>query len=160
MVRALDRLVELILGAAKWLALPVVAALFLQWPLRDILGRYSREANDIGQWIFALYIAAAITAATRAKAHLAADTLSRYYPPQWRKRLSRLGIVLGLLPWAIFVLVTSRNIVLSSLLSLEQFPDTYNPGYYLIKVALWLLALLVLIEGVIDLTRPGAARRP
>ena len=159
MVRALDRLVELILATAKWLALPVVAALFLQWPLRDILGRYSREANDIGQWIFALYIAAAITAATRAKTHLAADTLSRYYPSQWRERLSRLGIVLGLLPWAIFVLFTSRYIVLSSVLELEQFPDTYNPGYYIIKVALWLLALLVLIEGVIELARPIAAKR-
>jgi len=131
----------------------------LQWPLRDVLGRYSREANDIGQWIFALYIAAAITAATRAKTHLAADTLSRYYPSQWRERLSRLGIVLGLLPWAIFVLFTSRYIVLSSVLELEQFPDTYNPGYYIIKVALWLLALLVLIEGVIELARPIAAKR-
>jgi TRAP-type mannitol/chloroaromatic compound transport system permease small subunit len=159
MVRALDRLVELILATAKWLALPVVTALFLQWPLRDVLGRYSREANDIGQWIFALYIAAAITAATRAKTHLAADTLSRYYPSQWRERLSRLGIVLGLLPWAIFVLFTSRYIVLSSVLELEQFPDTYNPGYYIIKVALWLLALLVLIEGVIELARPIAAKR-
>ena len=158
MVRVLDRLIELILAAAKWLALPVVAALFLQWPLRDILGRYSREANDLGQWIFALYIAAAITAATRAKTHLAADTLSRYYPPQWRERLSRLAIVLGLLPWAVFVLFTSRYIVLSSVLELEQFPDTYNPGYYIIKIALWLLALLVLIEGVIDLARPGAAK--
>ena len=131
----------------------------MQWPLRDVLGRYSREANDIGQWIFALYIAAAITAATRAKTHLAADTLSRYYPSQWRERLSRLGIVLGLLPWAIFVLFTSRYIVLSSVLELEQFPDTYNPGYYIIKVALWLLALLVLIEGVIELARPIAAKR-
>jgi len=65
-----------------------------------------------------------------------------------------MGILVGLLPWAIFVLFTSRNIVLSSVLSLEQFPDTYHPGYYLIKVALWLLALLVLIQGLIDLFRP------
>jgi TRAP-type mannitol/chloroaromatic compound transport system permease small subunit len=154
-LQALERLVELILAAAKWLALPIVAALFLQWPLRELVGAYSRQANDLGQWIFALYIAAAVTAATRTKTHLAADTLARYYPSRWRERLARLGILLGLLPWAVFVLVTSRYIVLSSVLSLEQFPDTYNPGYYLIKVALWLLALLVLLEGVIELFRPA-----
>jgi len=153
-IHALDRCIELILAAAKWLALPIVAALFLQWPLRDFVGAYSREVNDLGQWMFALYVAAAITAATRAGTHLASDTLARNYPPRWRARIARMGILVGLLPWAIFVLVTSRNIVLSSVLSLEQFPDTYHPGYYLIKVALWLLALLVLIQGLIDLFRP------
>jgi TRAP-type mannitol/chloroaromatic compound transport system permease small subunit len=155
MIRVLDRCVEWILAAAKWLALPIVAALFLQWPLRDIIGAYSRETNDLAQWMFALYVAAAITAATRSRTHLAADTLARHYSLRWRKRIDRLGILLALLPWAIFVLVTSRNIVLTSVLQLEQFPDTYNPGYYLIKVALWLLALLVLIQGLIDLARPA-----
>jgi TRAP-type mannitol/chloroaromatic compound transport system permease small subunit len=155
MIRALDRGVELVLAVAKWLALPIVVALFLQWPLRDVVGAYSRELNDLAQWIFALYVAVAITAATRSRAHLAADTLARHYSSRWRDRLARFGIVFGLLPWAIFVLVTSRNIVLSSVLSLEQFPDTYHPGYYLIKVALWLLALLVLIQGLIDLSRPA-----
>jgi TRAP-type mannitol/chloroaromatic compound transport system permease small subunit len=154
MIRALDRCVEFILAAAKWLALPIVAALFLQWPLRDVVGAYSREVNDLAQWIFALYVAVAITAATRARTHLAADTLAQHYPQRRRDLLARLGILLGLLPWAVFVLASSRNIVLSSVLSLEQFPDTYHPGYYLIKVALWLLALLVLIQGLIDLNRP------
>jgi TRAP-type mannitol/chloroaromatic compound transport system permease small subunit len=155
MICVLDRCVEWILAAAKWLALPIVAALFLQWPLRDIVGAYSRETNDLGQWIFALYVAVAITAATRSRTHLAADVLARRYPAQWRERLSRLGILLGLAPWAIFVLATSRNIVVSSVLQLEQFPETYNPGYYLIKIALWLLALLVLLQGLIDLVRPA-----
>jgi len=154
MIRALDRCLELILAAAKWLALPILGALFLQWPLRDVVGAYSREVNDLAQWIFAIYVAAAITAATRARTHLAADALARRYPQRWRERLARLGILIGLLPWAIFVLVTSRSIVLASVQSLEQFPDTYHPGYYLIKVSLWLLALLVLIQGLIDLNRP------
>jgi len=155
MIRALDACVDFILAAARWLALPIVVALFLQWPLRDLVGAYSREANDLGQWIFALYVAVAVTAATRSGTHLSADALARRYPAQWRDRLARLGILLGLLPWAIFVLVTSRNIVLSSVLQLERFPDTYHPGYYLIKIALWLLALLVLFQGLIDLVRPA-----
>jgi len=160
MISALDRLVAFILAAAKWLALPIVLALFLQWPLRDIVGQYSRETNDLGQWIFALYVSVAVTAATRAKTHLAADTIARHYSPRWRAWLARIGILFGLIPWAVFVLVTSRNIVLSSVRLLEQFPDTYHPGYYLIKVALWLLALLVLLEGMIELFLPPAAKHP
>jgi TRAP-type mannitol/chloroaromatic compound transport system permease small subunit len=159
MISALDRLVAFILAAAKWLALPIVLALFLQWPLRDLLGVYSRETNDIGQWVFALYVSVAVTAATRAKTHLATDTIARRYSQRWRTFLAKAGILLGVIPWAVFVLVTSRYIVLASVLALEQFPDTYHPGYYLIKVALFLLALLMLIEGVIELFRPPAVTR-
>jgi hypothetical protein len=37
-MRFLDQLVGSVLAAAKWLALPIVALLFLQWPLRSIIG--------------------------------------------------------------------------------------------------------------------------
>jgi multisubunit Na+/H+ antiporter MnhG subunit len=52
------------------------------------------------------------------------------------------------------VLVTSRAIVWNSVIGLERFPDTFNPGYFIVKLALWLLALLMLIEGMIGLFRP------
>jgi TRAP-type mannitol/chloroaromatic compound transport system permease small subunit len=127
---------------------------------RDIVGAYSRETNDLGQWLFALYIAASITAATRARTHLAADTISRHYSERWRERLARLGILLGLIPWSIIVLVMSWKLVLSSVLGLERFPDTSNPGYFIVKIAVWLLALLVLIQGIIDLVRSLQAEHP
>jgi TRAP-type mannitol/chloroaromatic compound transport system permease small subunit len=157
-VRSLERFVEIVLAAAKWLALPVVTLLFLQWPLRSIVGLYSREANDLGQWLFALYVAASITAATRARAHLAADTMARHYSHATREWLARAGAVFGLIPWSVIVLVTSWSLVRDSTLLLEHFPDTGNPGYFIIKIALLLMALLVLIEGLLELMPP--ARRP
>jgi len=160
MLRFLEQFVETVLAAAKWLALPVVALLFLQWPLRTIVGLYSREANDLGQWLFALYVAASITAATRAKAHLAADTVARNYSAAVRQWLARAGALFGLMPWSIIVLVTSWTIVRNSALLLERFPDTGNPGYFIIKLALLLLAALIVIEGVIGLFRPLSASRP
>jgi TRAP-type mannitol/chloroaromatic compound transport system permease small subunit len=160
MLRFLEHFVEHVLAAAKWLAIPVVTLLFLQWPLRTIVGLYSREANDLGQWLFALYVAASITAATRAKAHLAADTVSRNYSDATRQWLARAGALFGLIPWSIIVLVTSWNIVKNSVLLLERFPDTNNPGYFIIKLALWAMALLILIEGVLGLFRPVQTRQP
>ncbi len=153
-LRLLDQIVGCVLAAAKWLVLPIVTLLFLQWPLRTIVGAYSREANDLGQWLFALYVAAGIAAATRARTHLAADTISRNYSDNTRQWLARAGALFGLIPWSIIVLMTSWNIVRDSTLLQEHFSDTGNPGYFIIKLALLLLALLVLIEGVIELVRP------
>lgn len=158
MLGSLERFVEIVLAAAKWLALPIVTLLFLQWPLRSIVGLYSREANDLGQWLFALYVAAGITAATRAKTHLAADTISRNYSDATRQWLARAGVLFGLIPWSLIVLATSWSVVRNSTLLLERFPDTGNPGYFIIKLALLALALLVSIEGAIEVFRP--VRRP
>ena len=157
-LRFFETFIEFVLAAAKWLALPIVVLLFLQWPLRSIIGLYSREANDFGQWLFALYVAASVTAATRAKAHLAADTMARKYAAATRRWLARAGTLFGLIPWSIIVLVTSWSIVRDSARLLERFPDTGNPGYFIIKLALLLMALLVLIEGLLELMPP--VRRP
>jgi len=52
--------------------LPVVLLLFLQWPLRDLVRAWSRDANDLAQWLFALYVAMAFTAAMRRPTDLTA----------------------------------------------------------------------------------------
>src|SRR5947208_384309 len=121
-VRGLDRLIGLVLSASRWLVVPVVALLFLQWPLRDLLRAYSREANDLGQWIFALYVAACFTAATRAGTHLAADAIARGYSQRTRTWLKRVGVLVGLIPWALFVMIAGSATVISSLKVLEAYP--------------------------------------
>src|ERR1700752_2564606 len=117
----LDRFIAMTLRSLQWLILPVVLLLFLQWPLRDLVRSYSREANDLGQWIFALYVAASVTAATRARTHLAADVVARRSGPPLRAALVQCGAALGLVPWALLVLIASKNLVLSSLAALEGF---------------------------------------
>jgi TRAP-type mannitol/chloroaromatic compound transport system permease small subunit len=158
LVRALDRALGALLELAKWLVVPVVVLLFLQWPLRDIVQAYSREANDLGQWLFALFMAAAVTAATRERIHLAADTFAQRYSLRWRNRITRAAALLGLAPWALFVLYASRQSVWMSLRQLESFPDTFNPGYFLVKLALWLLAGFLFLQAVVDTVRPHQER--
>ena len=153
-LRGLDRLIGRVVAVAKWLALPLVVLLFLQWPLRELFRGFSREANDLGQVVFALFVAVSVTAATRAGTHLAVDLLARHYSPATRRRLARLGAALGLLPWAVFILVASRTAVLSSVRGLESFQDSGNPGYFLIKIALWVMAAVILGQALVDLLRP------
>jgi len=156
LLRRIDRVVGTMISVAKWLALPLIVLLFLQWPLRDLFHVYSRQANDLGQIAFALFVAASVTAATRAGTHLAADFLARRYSQRARRRLNRVGNAIGLLPWAAFVLIASKSTVFSSVRDLESFQDSGNGGYFLVKLALWLLALLVICQSLLEIFRPPA----
>ena len=150
----LDRLIGGVIAAAQWLALPLVLLLFLQWPLRDIVRCCSREANDLGQIVFALLVAVSVTAATRAGTHLAADALAQRYSPRTRQRLRRICAAIGLIPWALFIVYAGKSFVLQSVLGLEAFADTANSGYFIIKLALWLMVLLVIAQSLLDVFRP------
>lgn len=129
---AIDRL-------AAWMLPPLALLLCAQWPLRDGVQAGSRLANDLAQCLFALSSAVAVSSASRAGAHLAAHPLL----PRWRARhlvpLSRVVLLLGVLPWSLFALWSSAGQVARSLLQLEAFPDSNNPGYFALKLAVWLL---------------------
>jgi TRAP-type mannitol/chloroaromatic compound transport system permease small subunit len=68
-----------------------------------------------------------------------------------------MGAAAGLLPWALFVLIASKTTVLSSLRDLESFQDSGNSGYFLVKLALWVMAALILGQSLVDIFRPLAA---
>jgi TRAP-type mannitol/chloroaromatic compound transport system permease small subunit len=154
LARLLDGVLSRSLSVLKWLAIPIGLMLFLQWPLRDYVKAYSREANDLGQWLFALYVAAAVTAATRAGTHLAVDTLAKRYSARKRRVLVHICNLVALGPWAVLILVTGTPQILASIGHLERFPDTGNPGYFIIKVSLWLMAAMILIAIALDFLGP------
>jgi TRAP-type mannitol/chloroaromatic compound transport system permease small subunit len=58
-----------------------------------------------------------------------------------------------MLPWALFLTWTAVPAVWQSLMHWERFPETLNPGYFMIKVALLLLALLMAWQALSDLLR-------
>ena len=152
------------LGAAlhitSVLVLPLALLLFLQWPLRELVQAYSREANDLAQILFALYVSLAITAATRSDAHLAADTLARCFPAARRVRFKRLAALFVLVPWSLFLLWVAAPTIWQSVRGLEAFADTYNPGYFVIRTAVGLLAAAVMVQGLLDAFRRDGDRWP
>jgi TRAP-type mannitol/chloroaromatic compound transport system permease small subunit len=95
-----------------------------------------------------------VTAATRAGTHLAVDLLAQHYSLRTRRRLARVGAAAGLLPWALFFLIAGKTAVVSSIQGLESFQDSGNPGYFLIKVALWVMAAAILGQALVDIFRP------
>lgn len=162
MLELVDTTLARLLALLKWAALGVAFLLFAQWPLRDWFHAYSREANDLGQCLFALFVAGSVTAATRARYHIAADSLARAYRPQTRRLLASIGILFGLLPWTVFVAWSGWSTVTRSVAVLERFQDTGNNGYFVIKLALALMIAMMLAQMLIDIFQPAdkPARQP
>ncbi len=128
---AIDRGLDALTTAAMPLAIVVTLLLFLQWPLRDLVQAWSTQANDLAQWLFALYVALSLRHATRHHAHLTArgDIAAASDPtsPQ-RSRWRAAGAALCLLPWAAFLLIAGWPEVRQAVGSGERFPGDRQPG--------------------------------
>ena len=142
---------------ARILVLPLALLLFLQWPLREWLHAWSREANDLAQIFFALYVGVAVSETMRRRAHLAADAFAHRFSERTRDVLARAGALLVLLPWCCFVLYSAAPLVWNSVRQAEAFGETLNPGYFLIKLAVALLVMLVLLQALLDIAGAGNA---
>ena len=156
--RMLDRIVGAIALGGGLLVLPVGLLLFLQWPLRDVFQAYSREANDLAQCLFALYVSIAITSATRRHVHLATDIVAQRYAQRTRHVLARVGALCVLVPWSLFILYAAWPMTVQSVRQLEAFPESFNPGYFVLKIALLLAASLVLVQALLDVFRGSGPR--
>ena len=154
-MRALDRCVAAAVSGAGWLVLPLALLLFIQWPLRDVVQAGSREANDFGQVLFALYVAVAVTAATRERTHLAADLVAHRYSPRSREWLARIAALLVVAPASAYVLWAAAPLTWQSLMQLERFPETLNAGYFLVRLGAFILAALAFAQALLDASRPA-----
>ena len=152
---ALHKVLRWLISVTSVLVIGLCGLLFIQWPLRDWLHAYSRQANDIGQILFSLYAAVAVTAASLAGSHLAIrqpTANSQQRLPRWR----RWALMVCVAPWAIFLLWHAVPQMLSSIAQLESFSEGNTPGYFVLRIALVLLALLSLVEAFYQLSTGGA----
>ena len=139
------------------LVVPLAFLLFVQWPLRELVQAHARLANDIGQIVFALYAAVAVTAATLSGSHLSAGHAHSGAVAGWR----RWALLACVLPWAAFTLWAAWPGIAAATLRLERFGDTLTPGFFLIQWALGLLLLLVLAAALaMALAGPPGRRDP
>lgn len=156
----LDRWLGRVIGLGAVLVLPLSLLLFAQWPLRDLVHGGSREANDLAQLLFGLYVSMALSYATRHGSHLTPDAVAQHYPAAFRQTLNRWAACLIVLPWACFVLFSAAPAAWQSLLQREAFPETFNPGYFILKLSVCLLAALMLLQAIVDVAHPKVDPSP
>lgn len=146
-LRWLQALLDRLCAWGSWLALPIALLLLAQWPLRQLSGGHPQLANDGAQALFAFYVALALRHASRRSAHLRASGL---FPPRSHARLLRALLLLCQLPLALLMLALALPTITRALAALERFPDTLDPGYFLLKLALGLLLLLLALQALLD----------
>jgi TRAP-type C4-dicarboxylate transport system permease small subunit len=134
------------------LVVPLALLLFFQWPLREwVQGASSRFANDLAQILFALYMAVAVVAASRAGAHLTVHLQpdGALRSGRWRRWATMACVA----PWALFSLWAGWGTIRLSMAGLERFSETQNPGYFMVKLSLGVLLLLIFLESVLATRR-------
>lgn len=129
----------------------LVLLLCVQWPLRDLVQAGSRLANDIAQCLFALITSVAVGAASADDAHLAARPVRPAWAARHRLALKRWLALLALLPWSLFLIASAAPAIWQSVRQLERFPESFNPGYFVVKLAVGLLALGVAAQALRDI---------
>ena len=65
------------------------------------------------------------------------------------------GVALLVLPWCAWLVMTGAAPAWRALLSLEHFPESFNPGYFVLRAAPLLLAGLLVWESVRAWRRAG-----
>jgi TRAP-type mannitol/chloroaromatic compound transport system permease small subunit len=160
MMDGLRRFADLIDGlndrvgrTASWLILLVVGTLFLQIPMREFVRYGHREVNDIGQLFHATVFMIGVAYAMRWDGHVRVDILYRRLSARGRAAVDLAGTVLFILPWLFIVTRAAIPIVRNSWHELEQFADTYTPGYFLLKTQLLVFAALVGLQALANISR-------
>lgn len=145
--------------AASWLVLPVIACLFLQIPLREIVHQYHLQVNDTGQTFHATLFMTACAYAMRWDQHVRVDVFYRRMSPRARAAVEFVFTVLFLWPWLALFGWYSWPIVFQSWRDLEAHPDTWTPGFFLLQTNLVVFDTLVGLQSISVVVRSLLALR-
>ena len=135
-----------------FLALPIVLLvvfLWAQWPMRVFASGNPRLINDMGQIAFAYFWVMAFAIACLSQSHL---QISNNAAPTKKGRRAWTGFVLSL-PWAIFLVYSAWPLLINSWHENEKFPDSYSPGFYLIKLALILFPVGWTLSNILSINK-------
>ncbi len=145
-------------AVSRWLAaslgltiLTLALLLCLQWPLRDWVQAHNRTANDWGQIVFAGLMACAISVASWRGTHLTAHRAQNPAQIDAHSALTRHALwqMACVLPWALLLLWTSLKPMSYALVQAERFPETLTAGYWLIHLAVTVLALMAAVLAIV-----------
>ena len=148
-----DAIVDGIGRTCAWLVLFVIATLFGQWPLRELVGAGHLLANDFGQIAHAAVFSIGVVYALRWDGHVRLDVFYQRMSARGRAVVDLVGSIAVIMTWAGIVLWFSWQTTLRSVAVLEQFPETWSPGYWLFKVLLIVFSSLLLLQAAGHIAR-------
>jgi TRAP-type mannitol/chloroaromatic compound transport system permease small subunit len=113
-------------------------------------------ANDFGQIAHAAVFSIGIVYALRWDGHVRLDLFYQRLSARGRAWVDLVGTLVVVVPWSGMVLWFGWQTTLRSVAALEQFPETWSPGYWLFKVLMIVFAALLLLQSLGHLARDAA----
>lgn len=155
-IAALDRCSEYLGKSLAWLILAMMIIQFL-----IVVLRYAFSVNSIAMQESVMYMHAAVfmlaaAYTLRHDGHVRVDIFYRGMSARGKALVDLLGTLFLLLPVMIFVIATSLGYVGKSWRILEGSPDAGGiPGVFLLKTLIPLFALLMIVQGLVEIYRKG-----
>lgn len=152
----LERVVDYVGRTAAWLVLAVVFLLFLQNPLRELVGRGQFVANDMGQLSHAAVFMLGVAYAWRWDRQVRVDLLYGRMGERGRAAVNLLGTAFLLLPWLALVAWDAVPSAWQSWQLLERFPESSSPGFFVMKSIIVAFVLLLGLQAAAVMARSAA----
>ena len=95
----IDWLNDFIGACTAWLIVPVIALLFLQIPLREVVGKGNPLANDMGQLLHATVFVVGVAYTLRWNGHVRVDPFYSRLRRRTRAWITLLATAAFMLPW-------------------------------------------------------------
>jgi TRAP-type mannitol/chloroaromatic compound transport system permease small subunit len=152
----LDRVVLAASRVFAWLVLAVVAALFLQWPVRQLIGAGHLALNDAGQVLHAAVFLTGIAYGIVVGGHVRLEVFHAHFSPRGAAWVTLGGHLLFVLPWLAILGWYGYDYVKLSIGQLEAFPDTYTPGYFVSRIVFGVFVVLATLASLAQVLRSAA----
>tara|TARA_R110002020_G_scaffold54260_2_gene151476 strand:- start:2053 stop:2613 length:561 start_codon:yes stop_codon:yes gene_type:complete len=155
-IGALDRASEWFGRTLAWL---IIMMMLIQFTI--VLLRYAFSVNSIFMQELVMYMHASVFMLAAAytfrhDGHVRVDIFYRGMTPRRQALINVVGIVTLLIPVMIFIIASSLGYVFNSWRILETSSDYGGiPAVYALKTLIPLFAVLMIVQGVIEIVRNG-----
>jgi TRAP-type mannitol/chloroaromatic compound transport system permease small subunit len=162
LIDRIDRFTTAVGRGAGWLILAAVLMQFLVVLLRYAFGTGSIRLQESIVYAHAFAFLLAAAWALKTDSHVRVDVFYRDARPRTRAVVDLFGAIFLLMPMAALILWVSLPYVGRAWSILERSQETSGlPFIFLLKTAIPLFAFLLLVQGLAQIMRVGAAlRRP
>jgi TRAP-type mannitol/chloroaromatic compound transport system permease small subunit len=156
LIGALDRASEWFGRSLAWL---IIIMMLIQFAI--VLLRYAFSVNSIFMQELVMYMHASVFMLAAAytfrhDGHVRVDIFYRGMSPRRQALINVVGIVTLLMPVMVFIIASSLGYVANSWRILESSPDHGGiPAVFALKTLIPLFALLMILQGVIEVVRNG-----
>lgn len=147
--QSIDSLNEKIGAAVSWLTTVLVIIVCYDVFTRYLLKRSSIAVQELEWHIFAVIFLLAAAYTLKHDRHVRVDVLYLKFSPQTRAWINFWGCLFFLIPFAILIIWSSQNFVISSFKIGETSPDPGGlPARFILKACVPLGFLLLLLQGM------------